>query len=254
MILDDLKGLKVLVTGGSSGIGAAVAKGFAAHGSRVALHYFRGREAAEKLAAEIAAAGGEAVLVSGDMSTSEGAASVASQAVAALGGLDTLVNNAGGLIHPQKLPDYADFALDGIIDLNVRSLLAATHAALPALKASDKASVINTGSIAGRNGGRPTSALYAAAKAAVHSLTRSMATEFAPDGIRANAVAPGLILTPFHEATPRERLEAVKSQIPLNRLGLPEECVGAFLFLASPAMSGYVTGIIVDVNGGRLMP
>ena len=106
----------------------------------------------------------------------------------------------------------------------------------------------------GQHDGAPGSALCAATKAAVHSLTRGMATEFATDGIRANAVAPGLILTRFRENTPKERLESVRMTIPLRRLGTAEDCIGACLFLASPAMSGYVTGQVIDVNGGRLMP
>src|SRR5690606_22878938 len=130
---------------------------------------------------------------------------------------------------------------------------AVTSAAHPHLKASGRGSIINVGSIAGRNGGRPGSALYAGAKAFVHSLTKRMAIEFAPDNIRVNTIAPGLILTPFHEGTPPERLETVRMAVPLKRLGEADECVGAFLYLASESMSSYVTGHTLDVNGGRLM-
>lgn len=105
-----------------------------------------------------------------------------------------------------------------------------------------------------RRCGAPGWGIYAAAKAAVRSLTRAMATEFAPDGIRANTIAPGLILTRFNAKTPKERLDSVAAAVPLRRLGTAEDCVGACLFLASPRMSGYVTGRIIDINGGRLMP
>lgn len=254
MMLDDLKGRHVLVTGGSAGIGAAIAKSFHEHGADVAIHYFSGEAAARALAKELGTSRGKVALVSGDVRKVGDAASLVEQTVKALGGIDVLVNNAGGLVKSVKLSEYSDAVFDEVVNLNIRSILAVTRAALPSLKASKAASIINIGSIAGRNGGATGSGLYAATKAAVHSLTRGMATEFAADNIRANAVAPGLILTRFHDNTSKERLESVRQTIPLKRLGTAEECAGACLFLASPAMSGYVTGQVIDVNGGRLMP
>jgi 3-oxoacyl-[acyl-carrier protein] reductase len=253
-ILDDLKNKRVLVTGASTGIGAAVARGFGEHGAFVAVHYNASKADAEKVAADIKAKGGKAVLVGGDMSKSAQAAKVVTDAVAALGGLDVLVNNAGHYVVRAMFADFKDDDYDRIMGVNVRSILAATKAAHPHLKASGKASIINTGSIAGRNGGRLGSGLYAAAKAQVHSISKGMASEFAADGIRVNAVAPGVIVTPFHKETPKERLEQVKNSVPLKRLGESEDMVGVYLFLASNAMSGYITGQTFDVNGGQLMP
>ncbi len=253
MILDDLKGKRVLVTGGSSGIGAAVARGFHEHGADVAIHYFSGAEAAKALAATMTG-GGRVALVAGDVRKPADAAAIVAETVRALGGIDVLVNNAGGMVRQVRLAEYSDEVYDGVFDLNVRSILALTRAALPHLKAAGQGAIINIGSIAARNGGQPGSGLYAATKATVHSLTRAMASEFAPDGVRANVVAPGLIVTRFHANTPKERLEAVRATVPLRRLGTAEDCVGACLFLASSRMSGYVTGQIIDVNGGRLMP
>jgi 3-oxoacyl-[acyl-carrier protein] reductase len=254
VILDDLKGKRVLVTGGSAGIGAAIARSFHEHGADVAIHYFSGEAAARALAKELGNSRGKVALVSGDVRKVEDAASIVEQTVRTLGGIDVLVNNAGGMVKQVKLSEYSDAIFDEVADLNVRSILAVTRAALPLLKSGQGGSIINIGSIAGRNGGAPGSALYAAAKAAVHSLTRGMALEFAADGVRVNAIAPGLMLTRFHDNTPKERLESVRLTVPLRRLGTAEDCAGACLFLASPAMSGYVTGQIIDVNGGRLMP
>ena len=115
--------------------------------------------------------------------------------------------------------------------------------------------IINLTSIAARNGGGGGSAVYATSKAAVSTFTRGLAKEVALDGIRVNAVAPGVISTPFHERhTSDEQMEVMVAGVPMRRLGTPEECVGAVLFLASEVMSGYVTGQILEVNGGMLMP
>jgi 3-oxoacyl-[acyl-carrier protein] reductase len=141
-----------------------------------------------------------------------------------------------------------------VYDLNVRSVLAVTKAAYPHLKAAGGGSIINTGSVAGRFGGFAGSSVYASAKAAVHSISRNAAREFAPDRIRVNVVAPGFIITPFHDRTPQAVMESAAAQIPMQRLGTAEDCVGAYVFLAADSMSGYITGQTIDVNGGQLMP
>jgi 3-oxoacyl-[acyl-carrier protein] reductase len=142
-----------------------------------------------------------------------------------------------------------------VIDLNVRSLVAACGAAVPVMRDAGRGNIVNVTSIAARHGGGPGSVLYASAKGFVSTFTRGLAKEVVKDGIRVNAVSPGVITTPFHErySTPA-MLETFKGTIPMARLGTAEECVGAFLFLASDAMSGYVTGQILEVNGGQYMP
>ena len=136
----------------------------------------------------------------------------------------------------------------------MRSVYTVTQAALPHLKKNGGA-IINSGSIAGRNGGADGSSIYSAAKSAVHSISRNMAREFAPFGIRVNTVAPGFIDTDFHAETSAEKRQAaLKNAIALKRLGTVEDCVGAYVFLASNSMSGYITGQIIDVNGGQMTP
>jgi 3-oxoacyl-[acyl-carrier protein] reductase len=243
-------GLRVLVTGSSTGIGAATARAFAACGARVAIHYGSNAGAASALAAEISAT----AVISGDLRQRGAAADVVAAAAEKLGGLDTLVSNAGAIVGRTPLNDFDDSIYDEVMALNVRAVAELARAAHPYLARSTSASIINTGSIAGRNGGAPGSGLYAATKAAVHSLTRSMAKEFAAAGIRVNAVAPGVIETPFHASTSSEFLDSVRRTIPLGRLGRAEDCCYHVVFLASPVLSGYVTGQIIDVNGGQFMP
>ena len=253
-MLEDLQGKRALVTGSSTGIGAAVAKELARLGASVAVHGNKNAEAAEAVAAEIRAAGGKAVVVLGDVSNSASAAQIVADAVAGLGGLDILINNAGAILDRVTNAAFDDAAYDNVYNLNVRSVLAVTKAAYPHLKAAGGGSIINTGSVAGRFGGFGGSAVYASAKAAVHSITRNAAREFAPDHIRVNVVAPGFIITPFHDKTPQSVKDSAAAQIPMQRLGTAEDCVGAYIFLAADSMSGYITGQIIDVNGGQLMP
>lgn len=253
-MLEDIRGKRALITGSSTGIGAAVAKELARLGASVAVHGNKNAQAAEAAAAEIRAAGGKAVVVLGDVSNSASAAQIVADAVAGLGGLDILINNAGAILDRVTNAAFDDAAYDNVYNLNVRSVLSVTKAAYPHLKAAGGGSIINTGSVAGRFGGFGGSAVYASAKAAVHSITRNAAREFAPDHIRVNVVAPGFIITPFHDKTPQAVKDSAAAQIPMQRLGTAEDCVGAYVFLASDSMSGYITGQIIDVNGGQLMP
>ncbi|KKB10774.1 oxidoreductase [Devosia geojensis] len=253
-MLEELKGKRALVTGSSTGIGAAVARALGALGVHVAVHGNANADAARTVAQEVKAAGGKAAVVIGDVSHSIETARIVDEAVAALGGLDILINNAGAILERVTNAAFDDEMYDKVYDLNVRSVLSTTKAAFPYLKAGGQGAIVNTGSIAGRFGGFAGSTVYASAKAAVHSITRNAAREFAPYGIRVNTVAPGFITTPFHDETPESVRQAAQAQIPMNRLGTAEDCVGAYVFLVAPSMSGYITGQIIDVNGGQLMP
>lgn len=252
--LEDLNGKAVLVTGSSTGIGAAVALAFGQCGARVAVHCNRSRAEGEAVAAAIRDAGGEAVLLAGDVCKSAEAARVVAETVAAFGRIDVLINNAGGLVRRTPPEDNDDAFIDAVMDLNIRSVVAASRAAIPHFTKQKSGNIITTGSIAGRNGGGPGASIYASTKGFVHTFTKSLAKELVGHGVRVNAVAPGVIETPFHASTTEAMKEAFKKGIPMGRLGTAEDLVGAYLFLASDTLAGYVTGQIIDVNGGQLMP
>ncbi len=252
--IPDLDGKAVLITGASTGIGAALVRAFAAQGAAVAIHYNASEQPAADLLAEITGAGGKGILVQGDVSADGVTERVIEEAATQFGRLDGLINNAGGMLGRVATSEMSDAHYECVMDLNARSVLAATRAAHPWLK-KQGGFIINTTSIAARNGGGNGAILYAASKGFVSTITRGHAKEFAGDNIRVNAVAPGVIATPFHDRyTSPEMLDAQRKTVPMGRVGTPEECVGTYLFLASPTLSGYITGQIIEVNGGQLMP
>ncbi len=254
-MIDDLKGKVVLITGASTGIGAAAARAFGAQGARVAVHYNASRSAAERVAEDIRKASAESALVAGDVTKPGAAKDIVDKVVARFGRLDILVNNAGGLVKRTPIVEYTDEFVDAVIALNVKQVVAFVREGAVAMRRQGGGNIINVSSIAARHGGGPGSVIYAAAKGFVSTATRGWAKELVGDGIRVNAISPGVIRTPFHErfSTP-ELLKSMQATIPMNRLGEPDECSGAFLFLASDTMSGYVTGQIIEINGGQLMP
>jgi 3-oxoacyl-[acyl-carrier protein] reductase len=244
-----------LVTGGARRVGAAIARRLHAAGANLMVHHRKSVQEARALAAELNAVRADSVaLMQADLLKTGSLSSIVRDTVERFGGLDVLVNNAGGLVKRAKLAELDDALFDAVVDLNVRQLVMASQAALPWLEKS-RGSIINTSSIAARNGGGPGASLYAAAKAFVSTLTKNWAKELGPKGVRVNAVSPGVIETPFHErfSTP-EMLEAMRRTIPLERLGAPVDCTGTFLYLASGEMSGYITGQVIEINGGQLMP
>ncbi|MCK6430834.1 MAG: SDR family oxidoreductase, partial [Burkholderiaceae bacterium] len=171
------------------------------------------------------------------------------------GRIDVLVNNAGNVFGRRPFVECDETFVDEILQLNVRSVVTLCRAIVPVFRRQGGGNIINVTSIAARNGGGPGVALYAATKGFVSTLTRGLAKELVGDKVRVNGVAPGVILTPLHDRhTPQATLDALRATIPMGRLGTPEECAGAFLYLASDAASGYVTGQILEVNGGQLMP
>ena len=243
----------VWVTGSSTGIGRAAAIGFAEQGCRVAVHYNSSEEEAREVAGKIEEAGGDALLVKGDVSDSGDVKRMVGEVEDRYGRLDVLVNNAGALIERRAFVEMTEDLWDRVMDVNLKSVYLVSQAVLPMMKRQGKGRIINITSLAARNGGGPGSAAYATAKAGVSTLTRAMAKELVSENILVNAVAPGVITTPFHDRyTPPEAREQMTKVIPMGREGTPEETIGAVLFLASPA-ADYIVGEIIEINGGQLM-
>jgi len=250
----EFRNKKILITGASTGIGAELAKAFAKQGAIVGLHYFSSEDAAKTVASEIQGEGGRIELIKADASDSEAMACAVREAAEVLGGLNGLINNAGGMVRRVPYAKVSDKDYDEIMDLNARSIVVASREALPFLK-EQGGFVINTTSIAARNGAGGGAGMYGSSKAFVSNVTRGMAKEWIEFGIRVNAVAPGVITTPFHERySTKEQLDAMLATVPQGRLGVAEDCVGAYLFLASNHLAGYVIGQTIEVNGGQLMP
>ena len=251
----DLAGKVVFITGASTGIGAAAARAFARHGARLVIHYNASKDAAEEVARDCRELGAQAALVGGDVTEPANVRRIASEASGAYGRIDVLVNNAGGLIGRTRIEDYTDAYINQVLALNVTQVALFMHEIVPVMRRQKQGNVINVTSIAARHGGGAGAIVYAGAKGFISTATRGWAKELVGDGIRVNAVSPGVITTPFHDRySTAEQLRAMQATIPMNRLGTADECAGTFIYLASDAMSGYVTGQVIEVNGGQYMP
>jgi 3-oxoacyl-[acyl-carrier protein] reductase len=252
----DLRGKSCLITGSSRGIGAGLARGLAAAGMRVAVHWRSARDEAEAVRADIIAAGGKAVLLQGDVGEPGTVERLIEETVAAFGRIDVLINNAGDLLERRPAADTPDELFDRHIAVNIRPTFAACRAVVQHFRRQgDGGCIINLSSIAARTGGGGGSSLYAGSKAFIASFSRALAKEVAADGIRVNCLSPGVLATPMQDrTTPPDILETIRRQIPLGRIGAADECVGTVLWLCSDTMSGYVTGQVIEVNGGLLMP
>jgi 3-oxoacyl-[acyl-carrier protein] reductase len=249
----DLTGQVALITGASSGIGAAAAVTLAELGARVAIGYYRNRRGAEDTRDRIVAGGGAALAIEADVRHAAGIRQLVERTVSDLGPIDILVNNAGSLVARVALRDLTEAHLDDVLALNFKSAVLASQAVAGSMIERKRGAIINVVSIAGHTGGGPGAGVYAAAKAALTAFTKSTAKELAPHGVRVNAISPGVIDTPFHEtfSTPQMIANFVAG-IPLGRIGTPAECAAVIAFLASPAAS-YIAGETIDVNGGQLM-
>jgi len=197
--------------------------------------------------------GGAAISIHADMLLTAEIHRLVKETAAELGPIDILVNNAGSLVERLTFDKMTEARWDEVIDLNLKSAMLAAQAVAPAMIERKRGSIVNIVSIAGRNGGGPGAGAYATAKGGLITLTKALAKEFAPHGIRVNAVSPGVIDTPFHEvfSTPEMMANFVKG-IPMGRVGTSQEVANVIAFLASEA-SSYIAGETIEVNGGQLM-
>jgi len=242
-----------LVTGASSGIGRATAEALARQGARVAVNYCRNRAGAEQAVEVIRKGGGEAFMVRADVTRSVDVQAMVAASRERWGRIDILINNAGDLIARRTLADMTEEYWDQIMALNLKSTFLCVKAVWEEMVARKSGCIVNVTSIAGRNGGGPGAAAYAAAKGGLLTYTKALAKELAPHGIRVNGIAPGVIATPYHERySPPELLRKFITSIPLGRIGAAEEVADVIVFLASPA-ARYLTGETVEVNGGMWM-
>ena len=249
----DLSGKIALVTGASSGIGAATAVTLSGLGAQVAIGYHQNQKGVEEVQRGIAASGGKAIVIQADVRQADEVRSLVKRATEQLGPIDILVNNAGSLVERMKILETNETRWDEIMNLNLKSAMLCSQAVAKSMMERKSGAIINVVSIAGRNGGGPGAGAYATAKGGLITLTKSLAKELAPFGIRVNGVSPGVVDTPFHEvfSTP-EMIRSFVAQIPIGRIGKPVEIAKVIAFLASDAAS-YVVGEIIEVNGGQLM-
>jgi 3-oxoacyl-[acyl-carrier protein] reductase len=248
-MFDDLKNKVVVVTGGVTGIGGAASLGFAACGAKVFAQYLGGGPELET----IEAAGITTLKL--DLTTPEAPHKLIAAALEKFGRIDVLVNNAGSLVARTNLDALNDEFIDKVFDLNCRQLIHCCRIAAEHMKKQKSGNIINVTSIAARSGGSPGAGVYAGAKGFVSAFTKTISKELVDYNIRVNCVSPGTIHTAFHDRfSTAEKRAAVAKTIPMQRLGLADDCTGTFLFLASDQASAYITGQVIEVNGGQLMP
>ena len=245
-----LEGKVALVTGGSRGIGRAIALKLAGEGAAVAINYAGNAKAAEEVKASIEAAGGKAMVVQADVSSAEAVDAMVEAVVNELGGIDILVNNAGitrdGLLMRMKEADW-----DAVINTNLKGVFYCTKAVSKLMMKKRSGRIVNMASVVGLTGNAG-QANYAAAKSGVIGFSKSMAKELASRGITVYMVAPGYIETDMTAVLSDKVREAMISTVPLARAGQAEDVAGAVLFLVSD-MASYITGQVINVDGGMVM-
>ncbi|MGB5347389.1 MAG: glucose 1-dehydrogenase [Woeseia sp.] len=244
-----LEGKVAIVTGGTRDIGRSCSIKLAEQGAKVVVNYCNNKAAGEETVATIEKAGGSAILVKGDMTKKADVDKLVAATHKAFGKkIHVLVNNVGGLVARKPLAEMDEKFLNQVMALNLNSTFLTTQAVVPSMPAGS--AIVNLASLAGRDGGGGGAAAYSVAKGAIITFTRSMAKELGPQGIRVNALCPGMIDTHFHDKfTPDAVRRSVEASVPLRRQGHPDDCANTVVFLASDA-AAYITGANVDINGG----
>lgn len=244
-----MKGKIAIVTGGARDIGRQASLKLAAAGAKVCINYFGNKEQADETIRMIKEAGGEAIVVQGDMTKAADVQSVVDACVAAYGNtVHVLVNVAGGLLGRKTLPDLDEAFWDAVMNVNLKSVYLVTRAVVPHM--TEGGSIVNFSSQAARDGGGGGASAYAAAKGAVLTFTRGMAKELGPQGIRVNCISPGMINTTFHDTFTKPEIRTkVAGLTPLRREGRADEVGDLVLYLAGDS-SSFINGESVEINGG----
>lgn len=245
-----LQGKTAIVTGGSRGIGSAIAKYLAAKGAQVVVNYSGSQEKAEQVVADIEAAGGKAIAIKASVSNQDEVTALIKETVDTFGRVDILVNNAG-ITRDNLLMRMKDSEWDEVIDTNLKGVFMTMKAVTRQMMKQRSGRIINISSIVGASG-NPGQVNYVAAKAGVIGMTKTVALELASRGITVNAIAPGFIETEMTEQLPEDIKSAMLGQIPLSHFGKPEDIAAAVAFLASDD-ANYITGQTLHVNGGMYM-
>lgn len=245
-----LENMTAVVTGGSRGIGRAIALAMAQEGANVAILYAGNREAAEQTEQEIAQIGGKVRAYQCDVSSFEQTEMITKQILEEFGQVDILVNNAG-IVRDGFLLSMKEEAFNAVIDTNLKGAFHMIRHLYSHMMRKRSGRIINISSIVGLTG-NAAQANYAAAKAGVIGLTKSTAKELAGRGVTCNAIAPGYIQSDMTDAMPEKAKDAIASQIPMKRTGLPQDVANLAVFLAGPGAS-YITGEVIRVDGGLAM-
>jgi len=250
----ELTGKTALITGASRGIGAATAITLARNGvGRFLLHYNSNPEGMEHTLAAVRKEGAQADSLQANLGETAGIREFVDKLKQSRAEPDILINNAGSLVKRAKLLEFTGELFDQVMNLNVKSAWLITQAVVPSMLQRGSGVVVNLSSIAARNGGGPGATIYAAAKASIATITKGLAKELAPKGIRVNAVSPGTVDNDFHvQFSTRQILDSVVSMTPAGTLGTNEEIADTILFLCSHA-SRYIHGQTIEINGGMFM-
>ncbi len=248
-MFENIKDRKVLITGSSTGIGFALAEKVASYGGSLVMHGLN-NDMDSKVKELESKYGAKVLYIAADLTKEEGCKKLVEEGAKFLGGLDVLINFAGGLGGRSSVEEITPEFYNHVMNINVFSNLFTLKYALPYLKKSEHASVVFTSSNAASQGGGPGASVYGASKAWLEAAQKTWVKEYSKDGIRFNSVAPGYVETSFHDDKSDELKKQIWSSIPLGRPSYPEDLSATYLFLALDEMSGYITGCTLHNNGG----